>query len=75
MPAGSLKNYYQVLVDTFLGHWMPAYGHPSRKRVPTTPRFYLLDLGVRHAAAELSAMLELLRTQGAGCSSSGWLRN
>lgn len=64
VPASTLKNYYQVLVDTFLGHWMPAYGHPSRKRVLTTPRFYLFDLGVRHAAAELPANRDLLKTQG-----------
>ncbi len=64
VAASTLKSYYQVLVDTFLGHWMPAYGHPSRKRVLTSPRFYLFDLGVRHAAAELPPTRELLRTQG-----------
>lgn len=63
VPASTLKNYYQVLVDTFLGHWMPAYDHPSRKRVLTTPRFYWFDLGVRNAAAQLPPTRELLQSQ------------
>lgn len=64
VPATTLKGYYQVLVDTFLGHWMPAYGHPSRKRVLTTPRFYWFDLGVRHAAAQLPPTRELAQSHG-----------
>jgi predicted AAA+ superfamily ATPase len=63
VPASTLKLHYQVLVDTFLGHWMPAYGHPSRKRVLTTPRFYWFDLGVRNAAAQLPPTRELLQSQ------------
>jgi predicted AAA+ superfamily ATPase len=54
VPAATLKNYYQVLVDTFVGYWLPAYARRSRKRLLTTPRFYLLDTGVRNAAAESS---------------------
>jgi predicted AAA+ superfamily ATPase len=53
-----------VLVDTFVGHWMPTYGHPSRKRVLKSPRFYLFDLGVRHAAAQLPTSRDLLSLQG-----------
>jgi predicted AAA+ superfamily ATPase len=51
VPASTLKNYYQVLVDTFVGHWMPVYQGRTRKRLLTTPRFYLFDVGVRNAAA------------------------
>jgi predicted AAA+ superfamily ATPase len=64
IPASTLKSHYQVLVDTFLGHWMPAYGHPSRKRVLTSPRFHWFDLGVRNAAAQLPPTRELLQAQG-----------
>lgn len=54
VPASTLKNFYQVLVDTFVGYWVTAYGRPSRKRLLTTPRFLLFDVGVRNAAAGLS---------------------
>ena len=52
VPASTLKNYYQVLVDTFVGYWMTAYAGRTRKRLLTTPRFYVFDVGVRQAAAE-----------------------
>lgn len=54
VPASTLKIYYQVLVDTFVGYWMGGYGARTRKRVLTTPRFYFFDVGVRNAAAELA---------------------
>jgi predicted AAA+ superfamily ATPase len=53
VPASTLKTYYQVLVDTFVGYWVPAYGGRSRKRLLTTPRFLFFDTGVRNAAAQL----------------------
>jgi predicted AAA+ superfamily ATPase len=53
VAASTLRIYYQVLVDTFVGYWMQAYGRAGRKRVLTTPRFYLFDLGVRNAAARI----------------------
>jgi len=53
IPASTLKNYYQVLVDTFVGYWIPAYSRRTRKRLLTTPRFCFFDVGVRNAVAEL----------------------
>ena len=53
VPASTLKSYYQVLVDTFVGYWLPLYRGQTRKRLLTTPRFYLFDVGVRNAAAEV----------------------
>jgi predicted AAA+ superfamily ATPase len=53
VPVSTLKNYYQVLVDTFVGHWIPPYAGRSRKRLLTSPRFHLFDVGVRNAAADV----------------------
>ena len=53
VPASTLKNYYQVLVDTFVGFWLLPHTRRTRKRLLTTPRFCFFDLGVRNAAAEL----------------------
>ena len=63
VPASTLKNYYQVLVDTFAGHWVVAYARRTRKRLLTTPRFYFFDLGVRNAAAELPLEARLADAQ------------
>ncbi len=32
VPASTIKSYYQVLVDTFVGHWMTVYWGPHPRR-------------------------------------------
>ena len=64
VPASSLKNYYQVLEDTFVGTWLRPYGRPGRKRLLATPRFLFFDMGVRNAAAGLPADRALLGSEG-----------
>ncbi len=54
IALSTLKNFYQVLEQTFVGLPVRAYGRAGRKRLLTTPRFYLFDNGVRTAAAGLS---------------------
>jgi len=53
VPVSTLKSYYQVLVDTFVGYWILPYAGRSRKRLLTSPRFHFFDVGVRNAAAEV----------------------
>lgn len=66
VPASTLKTYYQVLVDTFVGYTIPAYGHPGRKRLLTTPRFLFFDLGVRNAAARVRFPGTMSAEEGGG---------
>ncbi|MBL8725990.1 MAG: ATP-binding protein [Planctomycetes bacterium] len=49
----TVKSYYQLLEDMFVGFSVPAWTRSPRKGVLSTPRFFLFDLGVRHAAANL----------------------
>jgi predicted AAA+ superfamily ATPase len=63
VPVATLRTFYQVLEDTFVGYRIPAYGAASRKRVLTTPRFLFFDNGVRNAAARLRLGADLLKTQ------------
>ncbi len=64
IPVSSLKNYYQILVDTFIGFWLYPYKRSGRKRLLTTPRFYFFDMGVRNAAAETSTDTTILNELG-----------
>jgi predicted AAA+ superfamily ATPase len=64
IPASTLKTYYQVLVDTFVGYWIPAYSRNARRRALSTPRFLFFDVGVRNAAAELPTDTRMLHTEG-----------
>lgn len=63
VPVATLRTYYQVLEDTFVGYRIPAFGAVGRKRVLTTPRFLFYDNGVRNAAARYRFSTDLLKTQ------------
>lgn len=49
----TVKSHYQLLEDMFIGFTVPAWSKSPRKNVLSTPRFYLFDVGVRHAAGGL----------------------
>lgn len=51
----TVKAHYQLLEDMFLGFTVPAWSGSVRKHLLSTPRFFFFDLGVRHAAAGLTA--------------------
>ena len=51
----TVKSYYQLLEDMFVGFRVEAFSRSSRKTLLSTPKFLFFDLGVRHAAAGLSA--------------------
>jgi len=47
----TVKSYYQLLEDMFIGFRVPAFAKSPRKHILSTPEFFLFDNGVRHAAA------------------------
>lgn len=57
----SVKAYYQLLEDMFLGFLVPAWSGSPRRHLLSTPRFLFFDLGVRHAAAGLTAGRDTVR--------------
>ena len=63
VPVATIRNFYQVLVDTFVGYWIPPYGRAGRKEILSTPRFVFFDTGVRNAAAGLPLDRALVKTQ------------
>lgn len=60
IAVNTLKAFYQLLEDTFIGIRIPAFGR-SRKRILTSPRFLFFDIGVRNALAELPIDETLLK--------------
>jgi uncharacterized protein len=51
----TIQSYYAILEDMFVGFSLPAFSGSARQGVLSTPRFYFFDLGVRHAAARITA--------------------
>ena len=53
MSADTIKEWYQILVDTFIGYYLRPYRKGS-KRVPVnTSKFYFFDVGVARVAARM----------------------
>jgi predicted AAA+ superfamily ATPase len=57
----TLKNYYQLIEDMFMGFRVTAFSGSRRKSLLSTERFYFFDVGVRHAAAELPLQTATVR--------------
>jgi predicted AAA+ superfamily ATPase len=49
----TVKTYYQLLEDLFIGFRVTAFSGSPRKSLLSTERFFFFDVGVRNAAADL----------------------
>jgi predicted AAA+ superfamily ATPase len=47
----TVQGYFDVLVDTLIGDWLPAYRPRAKVKEVALPKFYWFDAGVLHAAA------------------------
>ena len=45
------RGYFEVLVDTLIGTWLPAYKPRAKVKEVSLPKFYWFDTGVLNAAA------------------------
>jgi len=46
VSSQTIKGYFDILVDTMLGHWLPAWRKRPKRRVIGAPKFYFADVGV-----------------------------
>ena len=49
VAAVTVKEHYQILVDTLLGSFVPAYTAREKRRVVRAPKFYFRDVGAVNA--------------------------
>jgi uncharacterized protein len=55
VPRVSVDTYFEILVDTLLGHVLPAWQPGLKVRERTRPKFYWFDPGVARFAAGLGS--------------------
>jgi len=46
VSSHTIKGYFQILEDTLLGQWLPAYTRRPKRRVIAAPKFYFSDIGI-----------------------------
>jgi uncharacterized protein len=56
VSANAVKEYFQILVDTLLGRFLPAYTRRPKRRVIQAPKFYFADVGVVNQIARRGAL-------------------
>lgn len=52
VSSPTVKEYYQILVDTLLGRFLPAFTARPKRRVIQAPKFYFADVGVVNHLAQ-----------------------
>jgi predicted AAA+ superfamily ATPase len=58
VSAASVREYYQILEDSFLGFMLPAYTKVSKRKAYSTGKFYFFDLGVSNTLARVTSLPE-----------------
>lgn len=52
VSAYTVREYFQILVDTLLGCFLPAHRKRPKRRVIQTPKFYFADVGIVNRLAK-----------------------
>jgi len=52
VSSPAVKEYFQILIDTRLGHYLPAYTKRPKRRVIQAPKFYFADVGIVNTLAK-----------------------
>ena len=60
----TIRGYFQILEDTLLGAWLPAFRKRPKRRVIGAPKFYFGDVGVVNRLARRGDLLPGSTTYG-----------
>lgn len=58
----TIKEYFKVLVDTLIIHQLPPFIKSARRRISKTPKYFLFDMGVKNATADMPIEAGLINT-------------
>ena len=73
VSAATVGNYFDILIDTLLGHWLPAYTKRPKRRVIQAPKFYFADVGIVNHLARRGRMVP--GTELFGKAFESWLHH
>lgn len=64
VPARTVREYYQLLEDTLVGHLLPPFRGTKRRKPVATSKFYWFDVGVANTLARRGEFLDGSDAQG-----------
>ena len=56
VSSHTAKSHFEILEDTLLGRWLPAYRKRPKRRLVTAPKFYFADVGIANRLAKRGAL-------------------
>jgi predicted AAA+ superfamily ATPase len=57
VSSHTIKGHFQILEDTLLGRWLPAYTKRPKRRVIGAPKFYFADIGIVNRLARRGELM------------------
>ncbi len=57
VSAPGIRGYFEILIDTLIGTWVPAFRKRPKRRVIESPRFYFFDIGIVNELARRGALM------------------
>lgn len=51
IPVSTIREYYQILTDTFIGFMLPAWKKTVKRKPISTAKFYFFDTGIKNTVA------------------------
>jgi len=58
VPASTVRDYYTILEDTFIGFMLPAWTKSLKRKPISTAKFYYFDIGVKNILSNITAIPE-----------------
>jgi predicted AAA+ superfamily ATPase len=46
VSSQTVRDHFEILTDTLIGHWLPAWRKRPKRKTQTSPKFYFDDVGV-----------------------------
>jgi len=46
VSSTTVKEYFNILVDSLVGYWLPSFQKRPKRRVVLSPKFYFFDVGI-----------------------------
>ena len=57
VASNTIRGYFEILTDTLVGCWVPAWRKRAKRRVIESPRFYYFDVGLVNELAKRGKLL------------------
>ena len=57
VSAPTVKAYFEILVDTLMGTWLPAYRRRAKRRTVKSSKFYFADVGIVNRLARRGTVI------------------